>query len=582
MQCPKCKKEIKDTASHCPWCGFRLNPNAWRIKNYDTTVEPDQEKDFGERPVKERLRNDRYEFKKVLGEGAMGIVYLYNDTKMEEDVVVKVVHAHLLHSSKKEYIKKGFIQESKILFKLKHGNLPKVIDYFIEDDLLYFIMDYIEGKNLSDYIKEKQGAKPDLKKIEEWLIKMLKILHYLHNQEPPLIHRDIKPSNIIIRNDGEIFLVDFGLAKRLKGEDTDGTKVGTLGYSPPDSFSGEYGTYSDIFSLGATFHYLISRESPQERKMYDFPTLNKYCPNIPPNLEKIIAKMTQQNVEDRYKDVDEVLQDLQNTSETKPKSRRKERMATLGCTIAITLLNILVLFAFIIFQDARNTASFHYVGKGPPLTNITATHTPQSPTPSSSPQINKKGVPLRQTRNYVAISIPEDIKADKVILYRKGEEKPVISLKKKDFGKVLRLNEGKYSVVYMRDGYYPKIKRISPLPGATVQLSKVHLSEWKKKTSIFLTVNADSMVKIFNAKSGKIEKLLEISRNRAKEIFLDPGNYTIMILKPGYRNETLRVSLKDGERIAKDVEIHARRAAASATRRAYPPPATCITPGAVE
>jgi serine/threonine protein kinase len=190
------------------------------------------------------------------------------------------------------------------------------LDYFVEEANMYLVMEYVKGKDLAKLIENHPSHRIDVKVGIKWMRKVLEILKYLHNQTPPIIHRDIKPSNLMLTPEGEIFMLDFGIARTISPESASHTSVGTFGYASPEQFSGRAVQTSDVFSTGATFHHLLSGESPTERDPFDFPPLAKYRDDVPPALNDLISRMVKQRKEDRPQSVEEVLFALSQIRET--------------------------------------------------------------------------------------------------------------------------------------------------------------------------------------------------------------------------------------------------------------------------
>jgi tRNA A-37 threonylcarbamoyl transferase component Bud32 len=259
---------------------------------------------------KRTLQGDRYTIIRELGSGGMGRVYLSHDEKMESEVVIKEMLPFLATPKERDYIRKHFKEEAKMLYRLKHPGLPRVTDYFFEGDSIYIIMEYIKGKDLESIIKGRSDGKISLDEFFQWIIRVLDVLKYLHSQDPPIIHRDIKPGNIMLTDDGDVFLVDFGVAKAIAGKTVTQTRVGTPGFASPEHFFGKFILSSDIYSLGATFHYLLTGDDPRSRNPFDYPPLNLYRDDIPQDLQKLLDKMLETERENRYALVEDVRRDL--------------------------------------------------------------------------------------------------------------------------------------------------------------------------------------------------------------------------------------------------------------------------------
>ena len=206
------------------------------------------------------LLNDRYKIVAVLGQGGMGSVYRARDEHLDISVAVK---ENLYLSD--EYTRQ-FKREANILAQLRHPNLPRVGDYFfIKGQGQYLVMDFIEGEDLRERI-ERVGTLPE-KEVVIIGATVCRALEYLHSRSVPVVHRDLKPGNVKISPEGEVYLVDFGLAKLMQGSQvtTTGARAMTPGYSPPE----QYGTArtdhrSDVYSLGATLFAAETGAIPED------------------------------------------------------------------------------------------------------------------------------------------------------------------------------------------------------------------------------------------------------------------------------------------------------------------------------
>ncbi len=252
------------------------------------------------------LLHKRYRIVEILGQGGMGSVYRAVDENLGVDVAVK---ENLFTTD--EYARQ-FRLEAVILANLRHTNLPRVTDHFvISDQGQYLIMDYIDGEDLRQRM-ERVGTISD----EEAILvgaAMADALQYLHTRKPVIIHRDIKPGNVRISKDGHIYLVDFGLAKLVKGSQatTTGARAMTPGYSPPE----QYGTArtdprTDIYSLGATLYAALTGVIPEDglaRAMdnVDLTPLRKHNPKVSRKLAIAIEKALAVRSEDRFQSAEE-------------------------------------------------------------------------------------------------------------------------------------------------------------------------------------------------------------------------------------------------------------------------------------
>ncbi len=257
------------------------------------------------------LLHKRYRIVEILGQGGMGSVYRAVDENLGVDVAVK---ENLFTTD--EYARQ-FRLEAVILANLRHTNLPRVTDHFvIGEQGQYLVMDFIEGEDLRQRM-ERAGAVSE----EEAILvgaSMCDALQYLHTRKPAIIHRDVKPGNVRITPDGHIYLVDFGLAKLIKGSQatTTGARAMTPGYSPPE----QYGTArtdprTDIYSLGATLYAALSGVIPEDglaRAMdnVELTPLRKRNPKVSRKLAAAIEKAMAVRPDDRFQSAEEFRQAL--------------------------------------------------------------------------------------------------------------------------------------------------------------------------------------------------------------------------------------------------------------------------------
>ena len=215
-----------------------------------------------------RLLVNRYRIEALLGSGGMGAVYRAYDTELQQDcrhqeniVVIPGIPQDVIEARRRQ-----FEREAAMLASLHHSNLPGVREHFtMPDGNQYLVMDYVEGEDMAQIIAER-GALPEEEAIT-WVGQVCNALEYLHSQDPPVIHRDVKPQNIKVTPKGQVFLVDFGIAK-LGGVDsrtTRGALSVTPGFSPPGRCA-MIGTdaRSDIYSLGATLYALLTGQVPPD------------------------------------------------------------------------------------------------------------------------------------------------------------------------------------------------------------------------------------------------------------------------------------------------------------------------------
>lgn len=206
------------------------------------------------------LLQNRYRVSSQVGKGGMGEVYLATDERFQSKVAVK----RTFYDDAE--MRKAFAREARLLNRLRHPSLPQVSDHFTEGDSQFLVMEFIEGYDLGELLKQRKVPFP-LADVLRWADEMLEVLDYLHRQEPPVVHRDIKPANIKLTPEGRVVLLDFGLAKGMKSQTDAGTASSVFGYSlsfaPLEQMQGS-GTdpRSDLYSVAATLYFLLTAVRP--------------------------------------------------------------------------------------------------------------------------------------------------------------------------------------------------------------------------------------------------------------------------------------------------------------------------------
>jgi len=252
------------------------------------------------------LLYNRYRILDILGQGGMGSIYRAVDDNLGLEVAVK---ENLFTTD--EYARQ-FRREATILAGLRHQNLPRVSDHFVIDEHgQYLVMDYIEGEDLREHM-DRMGV---VKEAEALIIgvQICEALSFMHMQNPPILHRDIKPGNVKITPEGNIFLVDFGLAKAaFTGQrTTTGARAMTPGYSPPEQYGGaRTDNRSDIYSLAATLYAAMAGVVPEDSlartmEQAELTPLRDHNPNITRRFSRVVEKALSVHPNDRYQTADE-------------------------------------------------------------------------------------------------------------------------------------------------------------------------------------------------------------------------------------------------------------------------------------
>jgi serine/threonine protein kinase len=209
------------------------------------------------------LLQNRYQIIRSIGHGGMGAVYLARDQRLGHTVALKETFFT------EERMRRAFEREARLLAHLRHPALPKVTDHFDEDGGQFIVMEFISGEDL-EILLAQRGEPFEVSQVLLWADALLKALAYLHSQDPPILHRDIKPANLKLTPQGEIILLDFGLAKGTAGQTssvmTSRSVFGfTPNFAPLEQIQGTgTGPRSDLYALAATLYYLMTGAIPPD------------------------------------------------------------------------------------------------------------------------------------------------------------------------------------------------------------------------------------------------------------------------------------------------------------------------------
>jgi serine/threonine-protein kinase len=261
------------------------------------------------------LLYSRYEIVRRIGGGGMGAVYLAKDKNLgDQPRAVKEMIQQNIDESQHEKAVGDFKRESMLLSSLEHQSIPTIYDYFYDDGAarFYLVMKYISGGDFLARLRNAPGGRLDEKTVTDWACQVADVLHYLHKQNPPIIYRDLKPANLMIDgNSGRVMLIDFGIARWVQKEEKGVTAVGTMGYAPPELFSGKVEPRSDIYSLGATMFHLLTGADPQDNPLliFDFnknPRPRQITPSMSNEMEAILMRAVEYKPEGRFRSAAEM------------------------------------------------------------------------------------------------------------------------------------------------------------------------------------------------------------------------------------------------------------------------------------
>jgi formylglycine-generating enzyme required for sulfatase activity/tRNA A-37 threonylcarbamoyl transferase component Bud32 len=269
---------------------------------------------------------NNYKINSELGRGGMATVYLAHDIKFDTHVAVKVLNKEYVHN---DNIRKRFLAEARNMFRMSHPNIIKVTDLIDDGDTVAFVMEYIEGETLKEYLERKGKLSDD--EIKLLFTQMLDAVGYVHEQN--LVHRDIKPSNFMLDKKGKVKLMDFGIAKNTDANSAEytqtgtGMQMGTPMYMSPEQVksSKEVGPASDIYSLGVVLWQMVSGRKPYNSNTLSTVEIHiKILQDILSPTQTIwdslIEKATQKDFHQRYAHAAEFKQAIEHINVPSPVS----------------------------------------------------------------------------------------------------------------------------------------------------------------------------------------------------------------------------------------------------------------------
>ena len=250
--------------------------------------------------IGEVIRN-KYVVRELLGKGGMGTVYLCSEKGTEYLLAIKEI----------KKTKKYYNSEPSILKNLNNKGIPKIYEVFEDKNCLYMCIDYIEGETLKSRVLRKNIGELEFLRIA---LDITYILEYLHSLKPGIIYGDLKPDNIILKPNGEVVLIDFGISRIYKPEDHveeffEEMYMGSMGYAAPEQFGhGRISPATDIYGLGAVLYYMLLGKSPENalEAIKD----NSYPEKLPVKFRYILRRAMQIDYEDRYSSINDFRRDL--------------------------------------------------------------------------------------------------------------------------------------------------------------------------------------------------------------------------------------------------------------------------------
>jgi serine/threonine-protein kinase len=303
-RCPTCDETLPGKARFCPGCGRALAPAVGTLTSH-TETDPSPRPSapiLPPRLIAPGTRvTGRYSIEGVIGEGGMGVVYRGSDTQKDRVVAIKALHPSLMGDSE---IRRRFTREAQLMLGWNHRYVARVHDFIEHDDLLAFVMEYVDGPTLEDHAQRWGGKLPfdDIRLIFSGVLEAMEEAHSVG-----IVHRDLKPQNILLRLDDngvQPKIVDFGIAKILEGTTytMTGALLGTCRYMSPEQVQNPQNVdhRADIYSLGVTLYRCVTGRCPFEGNNHFALMMahveqtpeppSDYRPHLPPALEAVMLK----------------------------------------------------------------------------------------------------------------------------------------------------------------------------------------------------------------------------------------------------------------------------------------------------
>lgn len=298
----------------------------------------------------------KYEILKEIGRGGMSIVYLAMDKRLNKQWAVKEIRKKG-SGRNDEIVVNSLLAEANMMKKLDHPSLPRIVDIIDNGITIYVVMDYIEGESL-DKILDEYGAQPE-DMVVNWAKQLCDALSYLHSQKPSIIYRDMKPANVMLKPEGNIKIIDFGIAREYKEQNlADTTVLGTKGYAPPEQYSGQTDPRSDIFALGMTMHHLLTGVDPRNGEPYA--PVRQWNPELSEGIEIIIDRCVEPAAENRYQSCADLLYDLEHPELITKGFKQKQRRKLISFAVSAGMSVILAITGLVLNLTATNVNNQDY------------------------------------------------------------------------------------------------------------------------------------------------------------------------------------------------------------------------------
>ncbi len=249
-------------------------------------------------PGTELSDGKRYRIERMVAAGGMGAVYRAIDKRFNKPCAVKEMLDDFQSESERAQSVEWFSREASLLLELNHQCIPRVRDFFVDGGRHYLVMDFIEGRTMGAVLEQEatiagiNGTRGISEaRARHWGQQVCSVLSYLHRLSPPIIFRDLKPTNIMVTDNDDIKLIDFGIARTFQSQ-RQATIIMTVGYAPQEQLIGNPEPRSDIYALGATLYRVLTRHDASNNKptIFSFPPLRSLRPDVTPAFEQIVMK----------------------------------------------------------------------------------------------------------------------------------------------------------------------------------------------------------------------------------------------------------------------------------------------------
>ena len=274
-----------------------------------------------------QIVDGKFRILRSVGHGGMSRVYLARDIRLEKKWIIKEIPKHG-SGGKNSLLIQAALSEAQIIKSLDHPAVVRIVDITQDDHAIYIVEDYVEGIPLQEAVRERRPLEPE--DLRNWAEQLCHVMIYLHSRKPPVIYRDFKPENIILTESGHIRLIDFGIARRYRPENSrDTVYMGTVQYAAPEQFE-EFGAQTDqrtdIYGFGKTLEYLADFSRELSFGVYN-----------------LIDKCIRPDPKDRFQSGEELLKALEKIGDFAMKSHRRKRL--IRCFLSLSAGAVLFLAA---------------------------------------------------------------------------------------------------------------------------------------------------------------------------------------------------------------------------------------------